>query len=63
MLDLELYCDVATAAQLAGITDRQVRNAIKDGRIKAAKVGHTWLVLRSSASKFVRMPGTGRPLG
>jgi hypothetical protein len=60
-LNLALYCDVGTAAKLAGVTDRQVRNAIKAGRIKGEKVGHTWMVLRASASAFERDPSKGRP--
>lgn len=60
-VNLSLYCDVAQAATLAGVTDRQVRNAIKDGRIEASKVGHVWMVLRSSAQAFQRVPGMGRP--
>jgi len=60
-VNLSLYCHVAQAAELAGVSDRQVRNAIKDGRIEATKVGHVWMVLRSSAQSFQRVPGMGRP--
>jgi excisionase family DNA binding protein len=60
-VNLSLYCTVDEAARLAGITDRQVRNAIRDGRIEATKVGHAWMVLRSSAAAFERKPGMGRP--
>jgi excisionase family DNA binding protein len=60
-VSLSLYCHVAEAAALAGVTDRQVRNAIRDGRIEATKVGHVWMVLRSSAKSFQRVPGMGRP--
>ena len=60
-MNLSLYCHVAEAAELAGVTDRQVRNAIRDGRIEATKIGHVWMVLRSSAQSFQRVPGMGRP--
>ena len=60
-VNVSLYCHVAEAAELAGVSDRQVRNAIKDGRIEATKVGHVWMVLRASAQSFERVPGMGRP--
>ena len=60
-MNLSLYCHVTEAAALAGVTDRQVRNAIKDGRIEATKVGYVWMVLRASAQSFQRVPGMGRP--
>lgn len=53
-MNLALYCTVAEAARLAGITDRQVRNALDDGRIVGQKVGSVWMVLRASAEGFQR---------
>jgi excisionase family DNA binding protein len=60
-MNLSLYCHVSEAALLAGVTDRQVRNAIKDGRIEATKVGHVRMLLRASAQSFERVRGMGRP--
>lgn len=60
-MNFALYCDVAEAARLAGVTDRHIRNAIKAGKIQGAKMGHVWMVLRSSAMSFERQPGMGRP--
>lgn len=51
---LSQFCSVTEAAEITGVSDRQVRNALEDGRIVGEKVGFAWMVLRSSAESFQR---------
>lgn len=60
-MNLSLYCSVAEACQLAGVSDGYMRRLIRDGRIEGVKIGNTYLVSRASIKKFERQPGMGRP--
>lgn len=60
-MNLSLYCSVAEAAAIAGVSKGYMHTMIDAGRIKAEKVGRSYAVLRSSAAAFKRQPGMGRP--
>lgn len=60
-MNLTLYCSVADACAIAGVSRSYMHAMIQDGRIKAEKIGPTYAVLRSSVAKFKRQPGRGRP--
>jgi excisionase family DNA binding protein len=47
------------AAQL-GVTERQVRNLCRDGRLPARKVGWVWMIREKDLSKAETRPGKGR---
>lgn len=60
-MNLALYCSVAEACALAGVSKSYMHAMIVAGRIKAEKVGRSYAVLRSSVAEFQRQPGMGRP--
>lgn len=60
-VNLALYCSVAEACQISGVSDGYMRRMLREGKIAGEKVGNTYLVLRSSAVGFRRQPGMGRP--
>lgn len=50
---LELY-NVKQVALLFGITERTVMNYIKDGRLKAAKIGGKWRFTKEELERFAK---------
>ncbi len=60
-MNLDAYCSVAEAAAIAGVSVSYLHHMIREGRIKAQKIGPNYAVLRSSVTKFERKPGMGRP--
>lgn len=60
-MNLSLYCSVAEAAEVAGVSEGYIRRLLRDGKLEGEKVGNTYLVLRASIKKFDRQPGMGRP--
>jgi excisionase family DNA binding protein len=60
-MNLSLYCSVAEACQLAGVSKGYLCAMIRDGRIEAEKIGNAYAVLRASVKNFERQPGMGRP--
>lgn len=45
----------ARAAEVLGFTPNYVRKLIADGKIKAVKLGHDWLVNEKSLAKVTRL--------
>ena len=45
----------ARAAEVLGFTPNYVRKLIAEGKIKAVKLGHDWLVNEKSLSKVTRL--------
>lgn len=60
-MNLALYCSVAEACRIAGVSKSYMHALIASGRVKATKMGHVYAVLRSSVQAFERQPGMGRP--
>ncbi len=60
-MNLSLYCSVAEAAIIAGVSRSYMNAMVLAGKIKAQKIGQSYAVLRSSLAKFERQPGMGRP--
>ena len=60
-MNLSLYCSVAEAANIAGVSRSYMNAMVAAGKIKAQKIGKSYAVLRSSVAKFKRRPGMGRP--
>jgi excisionase family DNA binding protein len=60
-VNLSLYCSVAEACQIAGVSDGYMRRMLREGKVEGQKIGNTYLVLRSSVVAFRRQPGMGRP--
>jgi excisionase family DNA binding protein len=60
-MNLSLYCSVAEAAAIAGVSRSYMNALIARGEITAHKVGRSYVVLRTSIAKFKRQPGMGRP--
>jgi excisionase family DNA binding protein len=60
-MNLSIYCSVAEACRMAGVSDGYMRRLLRDKKVAGEKVGNTYLVLRSSLKKFERQPGMGRP--
>ena len=58
---LSLYCDVAEACRICGVSDGYMRRLIREGKIVAQRFGNSYAVLRESAAAFQRQPGMGRP--
>ena len=54
------FITVTQAAELRGVTRQAIWLLIKNGRLKATKVGNQWLLDRKQVEKFVGHPG-GRP--
>lgn len=51
---------VVEAGKLLGVTRQRVQVLITEGRLKAEKVGSTFVVHKESVDKFKRLKG-GRP--
>jgi excisionase family DNA binding protein len=50
------------AALALGLSDSRVRALILDGRLKATKVGQSWVIYRSDLDRFAAKPRVnGRP--
>ena len=60
-MNLSIYCSVAEACRIAGVSKGYMCSLIRSGRIKAERIGISYAVLRSSLQKFERQPGMGRP--
>lgn len=60
-MNLSLYCDVAEACRICGVSDGYMRRLIREGKIEGQLFGNSYAVLRESAAAFVRQPGMGRP--
>lgn len=60
-MNLSLYCDVAEACRIAGVSDGYMRRLIREGKVSAQRFGNSYAVLRESAAAFSRQPGMGRP--
>lgn len=60
-MNLSLYCSVAEACRIAGVSDGYMRRLIRDGKITASRFGNSYAVLRSDVVAFQRQPGMGRP--
>lgn len=46
---------VTKLAEAVGISDRQIRYYIADGKIKATKAGLTWVISDDEAKKFMEL--------
>lgn len=51
----DVYVTSFEAAQILGFTPDHVRRMIQKGRIKATKLGHSWLIRRHDLSKVKRL--------
>lgn len=51
---------VAQAAQLTTLSERTIRQAIADGRIRALKVGARRLITRAALAEFLGEPTPAR---
>lgn len=60
-MNLALYCSVAEAAAMAGVTPKYVRHLLAKKTLRGEKIAGVWLVMRADAERFVRIPGMGRP--
>jgi len=60
-VNLDLYCSVAEACTIAGVSDGYMRRLIREGKVQAQRFGNSYAVLRSDAVAFQRKPGMGRP--
>jgi excisionase family DNA binding protein len=54
------YVNASQAAKVLGISSPRVTILIKKGRLKAEKLGYTWLILRADLEEFAKQP---RPRG
>lgn len=60
-MNLAIYCSVAEAAAIAGVSPERIRQLVAKGEIKDEKKAGVWLVLPADAQRFVRIPNMGRP--
>jgi excisionase family DNA binding protein len=60
-VNLSLYCDVAEACRICGVSDGYMRRLIREGKVAGHRFGNSYAVLRESAAAFIRQPGMGRP--
>jgi hypothetical protein len=60
-MNLSIYCSVAEAAEIAGVSRERIRQLVTTGALNGEKKAGVWLVMRADAAKFVRMPNMGRP--
>jgi excisionase family DNA binding protein len=59
----EEYITAAQAAQLSGLTDRQIRRLLQSKAIEGIRPGHEWLVKPSAVMAYLRQerkPGRKR---
>lgn len=54
-MNLALYCSVADAARIAGVSPAYVRLMAANGQIRGEKIGGSWVVLREDLARFVRI--------
>jgi excisionase family DNA binding protein len=54
-MNLALYCDVAEAARLAGVTPAYIRAMAARGLLRGQKMGGSWVILREDVARFVRI--------
>jgi hypothetical protein len=60
-MNLANYVSVAEAAAIAGVSAERIRQLVAAGQMAGEKKAGVWLVLRSAAQGFVRIPNMGRP--
>lgn len=48
------------AAKACGVHSETVRRWIRDGELKAAKIGHKWFISRTELERFWRSRGGGK---
>ena len=56
---MKMY-SVKAAARLMGISEGRTRQLLADGRIKGAKIGNTWVVLKLGYKVKRNYPGRGQ---
>lgn len=54
-MNLALYCSVAEAADIAGVSPAYIRVMAASGRIRGERIGRSWVVLRDDVARFVRI--------
>lgn len=54
------YFSTQQAAEYLGVSDARIRVFIRDGRLKAERVGRAWLIHKDDLEAFARLP---RPQG
>ena len=54
-MNLALYCSVAEAARIAGVSPAYVRLMAAKGQVRGEKIGGSWVVLREDVARFVRI--------
>jgi excisionase family DNA binding protein len=52
MPDLQEFVTTKDAAQMLDFHVEHVRKMLRDGDLKGAKMGHTWLVYRKSVEQY-----------
>jgi excisionase family DNA binding protein len=52
MPDIQEFVTTQEAAKILDYHVEHVRKMLRDGNLKGAKMGHTWLVLRKSVEKY-----------
>ena len=50
------YVNATMAAKTLGISPSRVSMLIRQGRLKAEKIGYTWLIHRSDLEEFAKQP-------
>lgn len=60
-MNLALYVSVAEAARIAGVSAERIRQLVSQGKMQGEKKAGVWLVMKSDAEAFVRIPNMGRP--
>ncbi len=48
------YMTAQQVAYKAGVSDYAIRKACKDGRIKATKLGHIWIIREKELYKYMK---------
>lgn len=57
MLEYDKLYTVEDVAQKTGLTDRTIRNYLKDGRLKGKKIGGQWRFTADDIEALFRTPG------
>ncbi len=57
MLEFDKLYTVEDVAQKTGLTDRTIRNYLKDGRLKGKKIGGQWRFTADDIEALFRTPG------
>lgn len=57
MLEYDKLYTVEEVAQRTGLTDRTIRNYLKDGRLKGKKIGGQWRFTADDIEALFRTPG------